>query len=87
VLAEAGQAAKLLADRGLTAGLEHPADGARPAGDPLIACDAYGSRYLLVAPFGYDGEEVDHWYAWDIDSCWLLTSWEPGCSGRRRTPG
>jgi hypothetical protein len=56
---------------GLAAGLEHPADGARPAGDPLITCDAYGSRYLLVAPFGYDGEEVDHWYAWDIDLCWL----------------
>ena len=73
VLAEAAQAAKLLADRGLTAGLEHPADGARPAGNPLIACDAYGSRYLLVAPFGYDGEEVDHWYAWDIDACWILT--------------
>ena len=73
VLAEAGQAAKLLADRGLAAGIEHPADGSRAAGDPLIACDAYGSRFLLVAPFGYDGEEVDHWYAWDIDSCWLLT--------------
>ena len=72
VLAEAAQAAKLLADRSLTASLEHPADGARPAGDPLIACDTYGSRYLLVAPFSYDGEEVDHWYAWDIDSCWLL---------------
>jgi hypothetical protein len=63
VPAEAAQAAKLLADRGLTAGVEHPADGARPAGNPLIACDAYGSRYLLVAPFGYDGEEVDHWYS------------------------
>jgi hypothetical protein len=25
-----------------------------------------------VAPFGYEGEEVDHWYAWDIDACWLL---------------
>jgi hypothetical protein len=24
-------------------------------------------------PFGYDGEATDHWYAWDIDSCWLLT--------------
>ena len=42
MLAEAAQAAKLLADRGLTAGLEHPADGARPAGNPLITCDAYG---------------------------------------------
>src|SRR6266566_1824358 len=81
VLAAAAQAAKLLADRGLTAGLEHPADGARPAGNPLIACDAYGSRYLLVAPFGYDGEEVDHWYAWDIDSCWLLNVVEAGVFG------
>ena len=25
-----------------------------------------------MAPFGYDGEEVDHWYAWDIDACWIL---------------
>jgi hypothetical protein len=72
VLAEADQAAKLLADRGLAAGIEHPADGSRAAGDTLIACDAYGSRFLLAAPFGYDGEEVDHWYAWDIDACWLL---------------
>jgi hypothetical protein len=72
VLAEVGQAAKLLADRGLAAGLEHLADGARPVGDPLLACDAYGTRFLLVAPFGYDGEAVDHWYAWDIDSCWIL---------------
>jgi hypothetical protein len=72
VLAEAGQAAKLLADRGLVVGIGHSADGSRAAGDPLVACDAYGSRFLLVAPFGYHGEEVDHWYAWDIDSCWLL---------------
>src|SRR6185437_6283367 len=21
----------------------------------------------------YDGEAPDHWYAWDIDACWLLT--------------
>ena len=72
VLAEAAQAAKLLADRGLAAGLEAPADGAKPAGDPQVACDAYGTRFLLVTPFGYDGEEADHWYAWDIDSCWIL---------------
>ena len=72
VLAEAGKAAKLLADRGLATGIEHPTDGSRSAGDPLIAYDAYGSRFLLVAPFGYEGEEVDHWYAWDIDACWLL---------------
>ena len=71
-LAEAGKAAKLLADRGLASGIGHPADGSRAAGDPLVACDAYGSRFLLVAPFGYDGEAPDHWYAWDIDSCWIL---------------
>ena len=72
-LAEAGKAAKLLADRGLASGIGHLADGCRAAGDPLVACDAYGSRFLLVAPFGYDGEATDHWYAWDIDSCWILT--------------
>ena len=72
MLAEAGQAAKLLADRGLAAGIECSADGSRAVGDPLIACDAYGSRFLIVAPFGYDGEAPDHWYAWDIDSCWIL---------------
>jgi len=72
-LAEAGQAAKLLADRGLFPGAGPPADGCRVAGNPLIARDAYGSRFLLVAPFGYDHESTDHWYAWDIDSCWLLT--------------
>ena len=72
-LAEAGKAAKLLADRGLASGTGHPADGCRAAGDPLVARDAYGSRFLLAAPFGYDGEAPDHWYAWDIDSCWILT--------------
>ena len=71
--AEAGRAAKLLADRGLASGTGYPADGFRAAGDPLIACDVYGSRFLLVAPFGYDSEAPDHWYAWDIDSCWILT--------------
>ncbi len=25
-----------------------------------------------MAPFGYDGGEADHWYAWDIDACWIL---------------
>jgi hypothetical protein len=73
VLAEADQAAKLLADRGLAADVALPADGAQPAGAPQVACDAYGTRFLLVAPFGYDGGEADHWYAWDIDACWILT--------------
>ena len=71
-LAEAGKAAKLLADHGLASGIRHPADGCRAAGDPLIARDAYGSRFLLVAPFCYDEQAPDHWYAWDIDSCWIL---------------
>jgi hypothetical protein len=72
-LAEAGRATKLLADRGLASGIGHPADGCRAAGNPLVARDAYGSRFLLVAPFGYNGETPDHWYAWDIDSCWIVT--------------
>jgi hypothetical protein len=81
VLAEADQAAKLLADRGLAAGLEPPADGAQPAGDPQVAWDAYGTRFLLVAPFGYDGGAPDHWYAWDVDACWLLTVVAAGVFG------
>jgi hypothetical protein len=24
-----------------------------------------------VAPFSYDGGAQDHWYAWDIDLCWI----------------
>ncbi len=71
--AEAGKAARLLADRGLASGLGHAVDGCRAAGDPLVARDAYGSRFLLAAPFGYEGEAPDHWYAWDIDACWTLT--------------
>ena len=74
-IAEAGLAAKLLADRGLASGGGNPADGWRPAGEPLVACDAYGSRFLLAAPFRYGGdgghEAPDHWYAWDIDECWI----------------
>jgi len=79
--AEAGQAARLLADRGLASGLGHRADGCRATGDPLVARDAYGSRFLLAAPFGYDGEASDHWYAWDIDSCWILTVVGAGAFG------
>jgi hypothetical protein len=74
-MAEAGLAAKLLADRGLASGTGNPADGWRPAGEPLAARDPYGSRFLLVAPFrhgqDWDEEAPDHWYAWDIDSCWI----------------
>lgn len=47
---------------------------AQPAGEPLITRDVYGGRFLITTPFGYpDGDHVpvDHWYAWDIDTCWL----------------
>ena len=70
-MAEVGQVAKLLADRGLEPGAGRLADGSRPAGEPLVARDAYGSRLLLTAPFSYDGGAPDHWYAWDIDLCWI----------------
>ena len=73
VLAEVEQAAQLPAVHGLAADFALWADGPRPAGDPLVAQDAYGTRFLLVAPFAYDGKAPDHWYAWDVDSCWLLT--------------
>ncbi len=70
-LAEADRVAKLLANRGLEPRAGCPADGSRPAGEPLVARDAYGSRLLLTAPFGYDGGAPDHWYSWDIDLCWI----------------
>ena len=70
-VAEAGRTATLLASRGLDTGDAGLADGAQPPGEALVARDVYGSRLLLTAPFGYDGEAPDHWYAWDIDICWL----------------
>jgi hypothetical protein len=70
-LAEAGRFAKLAADRALEPGLGHLADGWRPAGEPLTVCDVYGSRRLVMASFSYDGGAPDHWYAWDIDLCWI----------------
>lgn len=70
-LAEADKVAKLLAHRGLESGADYPADGSWPAGEPLVARDAYGSRLLLMAPFSYDGGAPDHWYAWDVDLCWI----------------
>jgi hypothetical protein len=69
-LAEADQAAKLLADRGLEPVGTWTVEGCGPAGEPLVARDVHGSRFLLVAPFGYGGDAPDHWYAWDIDFCW-----------------
>jgi hypothetical protein len=71
VLAEAEKFAKLAADREVQPGLGHLADGGRPAGEPLTVCDVYGGRRLVMAPFSYDGSAPDHWYAWDIDLCWI----------------
>ncbi len=79
--AEVDMAAKLLANRGLASGIGHTADGWRPAGDPLVARDVYGSRFLLAAPFGCGGDAPDHWYAWDIDQCWLVTVAAAGVFG------
>ena len=70
-LAEVDKAAKLMADRGLEPGGAWTAEDSRPTGEPLAARDVYGSRFLLTAPFGYDGDAPDHWYAWDIDFCWM----------------
>ena len=70
-LAEAEKFAKLAADRELEPGLGQLADGWRPAGEPLVASDVYGSRRLVMAPFSCDGGAPDHWYAWDIDLCWI----------------
>ena len=41
------------------------------AADVLLARDAYGARFLLVAPFSDPARPAvpDHWYAWDLDWC------------------
>jgi hypothetical protein len=70
-LAELGQAGELLAERGLAVGGDL-AGGWRPGpGSPLVARDVYGCRFLLVAPFARDEDAPDHWYAWDVDLCWI----------------
>jgi hypothetical protein len=70
-LAEAEKFAELTADRRLEPGPGHLADGWGPAGEALVARDVYGSRRLVMAPFSYDDSAPDHWYAWDIDLCWI----------------
>jgi hypothetical protein len=69
-MAEVDRIAGLLADRGLEPALRYPVGGIRPVGDPLVGSDAYGSRIVLMAPFG-DLSAASHWYAWDIDRCWI----------------
>lgn len=73
-------AAKLLAERGkaLPAGI--PEDEWEP-GEVLVARDAYGSRFLLAVPYVYGNApaaQPDHWYAWDIDACWITTAVSAG---------
>lgn len=78
-LALLDHAAKLPAGESLaTSSLaNHPASGFRPAGQPLVARDAYGSRLLLVATFTLNQPPIQndsaHCYAWDIDTCFLST--------------
>jgi hypothetical protein len=69
-MAEVGRMAGLMADRGLEPGLRYPVGGFRPVGDPLVGCDVYGSRIVVMAPYG-DLSAASHWYAWDIDRCWI----------------
>jgi len=69
-MAEVNRISGLVADRGLQPGLRYPARGIRPVGDPLVGYDVYGSRIVLMAPFGYLSAP-SQWYAWDIDRCWI----------------
>lgn len=73
-LAEARKLAKMLADRRLEPDAGCSVDGSRPAGELLAARDVYGGRFLIVAPFSYDEDAPDHWYAWDIDLCWIAVA-------------
>ena len=69
-MAEMDRISRQLADRGLQPSLRYPVGGIRPVGDPLAGHDAYGSRIVLMAPFG-DLSAASRWYAWDIDRCWI----------------
>ena len=72
VEARAAEAAAI-ADRGFTPVPGVPVSWYQPTegDDALVARDAYGSRFLLVAPFSDRGQPAvpDHWYAWDLDWC------------------
>jgi hypothetical protein len=74
-LAELEKAETLLSssERLVVTPLSLPVSAARPAGLPLVARDAYGSRFLVAAPFGYHADVPDHWYAWDVDACWVVS--------------
>jgi hypothetical protein len=74
-LAELEKAEPLLSpsERLVATPLKLPVSGARPVAVPLVARDAYGSRFLVAAPFGYETDVPDHWYAWDVDACWVVS--------------
>ncbi|MEV0597626.1 hypothetical protein [Nonomuraea cavernae] len=57
-----------LAKAGIAPGWPSEILWATPAGEPLLLADEYGSRYALLAPFSWGGEDP-HWYCWDIDRC------------------
>jgi hypothetical protein len=63
------------ADRGVTPvpGIPVPWYQPTKSSAVLAARDAYGSRFLLVAPFSDPAQPAaaDHWYAWDLDWCAL----------------
>ena len=80
-VAELAEASILLLERSVAPPLGSADSGARPVGVPLVARDAYGSRFLVAAPFGYEAGVPDHWYAWDIDACWTLTVASAGTFG------
>jgi hypothetical protein len=77
--------AKLLAGAGQTPSVPIPQDEEDwMPGEALVARDTYGSRFLLAVPFGYEETPDtvnDHWYAWDIDTCWLTTMVGAGAFG------
>ena len=68
---EAG--ADVITERGLTPvpGIPVPWYQPTAGADVLVARDAYGARFLLIAPFSDPGQpaDPDHWYAWDLDWC------------------
>ena len=65
--------ADVIAERGLAPVPGIPVPWYQPTAgtDVLVARDAYGARFLLIAPFSDPSQpaDPDHWYAWDIDWC------------------
>jgi hypothetical protein len=78
---ELAETSILLSERSVVPPLGSPESGAVPVGVPLVARDAYGSRFLVAAPFGYEAGVPDHWYAWDVDACWVLSVTGAGTFG------